>query len=266
MFKMQWTIANMNVCLPTWTFPNLDISQPGHFPTGTFSNRNTCQQGPTGTFACGDVCWQMFADVDVCRLPMGHFFCWQGRLPTGTFADGDVCLRGCLLTGMFANGDIYQWGHLPTWMFVYQPGHFPTWTFPNLDISKPVHFPTRTFSNRNVCQQLSTGMFAYRDVCRWGCLPTEMFAICLWIFFCRQGRLLTGMFANMDICLPTWTFPNLDISQPGHFPTGIFPNWDISQQECLPTGDNWDICLRGRLPTGAPRGQMTSRWSKQINT
>ena len=167
-----------------------------------------------------------FADKDVCR---------RGHLPMGMFAYRDVCLRGCLLTGMFANGDIYQWGHLPTWMFVYKPGHFPTWTFPNLDISKPVHFPTRTFSNRNVCQQLSTGTFAYRVVCRRGCLLTEMFVICLWIFFCRQGRLLTGT-------LLTGIFANGDICQHGHFPTGTFSNRNTCQLWPTGTFACGDVC------------------------
>ena len=221
------------------TFANMDISQLGLFPTGTLANRGQLGHLPAGMFA--DRCLLMWMFV-ACR--------WDIFLLTRTFADGDICRWGCLPTGMFADWDVCQRGHLPMGTFanmdvVYQPGHFPTWTFPNLDISKPVHFPTRTFSNRNVCQQLSTGMFAYRDVCRWGCLPTEMFAICLWIFFCRQGRLLTGMFANMDICLPTWTFPNLDISQPGHFPTGIFPNRNVCQQGTTVTFAYREVCQRG---------------------
>ena len=111
-----------------------------HLPTGTFSNRNIFQQGPTGTFAYGDIWRRGFLQTgmfvvcqwDICQWDV--FFCWEGSLTTGTFADGDVCQWECLLTGTFANMDVC----------------FPTSTFPNLD-----------FFNMNICQQGPTGMCAY---------------------------------------------------------------------------------------------------------
>ena len=92
---------------------------------------------------------------------------------------------------------------------------------------------------------MPTGTIADVDVCRWECLLTGMFATCRWTIFlltstfadwdvCQRGHLPMGTFANMDVCLPTWTFPN----------------WDFFLQERLPTAVNWDVCLQGSLSTG----------------